>query len=163
MIIYKLTCETGKVYYGSTSLTLKQRAGKGWYHCSCKDFNIVKKEVLEEVETKQEALERESYYIENFECVNRNTAKQTPEYKRLCYIKWRENNIERINNTNKTHRDRVIKEKRFYCELCDMCFQAPAKLTRHKNGYRHKLKDRCRNELGDDWKLNYKKWKEKRY
>ena len=40
-----------------------------------------------------------------------------------------------------------MREKKFYCELCDLCFQAPSKLTRHKEGYRHKLKYETKNSL----------------
>ena len=47
MSVYKKTCETGKVYYGSTGNDISVRENKGHYHCSCRDFINPKMEVLE--------------------------------------------------------------------------------------------------------------------
>jgi len=70
MSVYKLTCETGKVYYGSTNNDLETRKNKGWYHCACKDFINPKMELIENVDDESKLYERELYYIKNFECVN---------------------------------------------------------------------------------------------
>ena len=88
MSVYKLT-DGEKVYYGSTIKTLKKRlAGHRSIHNDCETRQLNKDnmtiELLEEVEDKEQRLWRERYYIENNECVN----KQTPiisneEYKEL--------------------------------------------------------------------------------
>lgn len=166
MIVYKLTCSTGRVYYGSTSKALKVRANKGWYNCACCDFDIIKMEVIEEIDgdNKQLLLERESYYIENFVCVNKNTAKQTPEYKRKMiqerYKKKKESGTH-LDNAYK-HRNRVIEEKRFHCNLCNQTLQSPGQLTSHEEGYRHKLKEKCKEEVGEDWRSHYILWRGRR-
>ena len=166
MIIYKLTCKTGRIYYGSSTLTLQQRASKGWYKCACKDFDIEKMEVIEEIEgdDKQLLLERESYYIENYECVNKQTAKLTPEYKKLLYEKWyiKEKESGRLYERVAKSRDKIREEKRFNCNLCNLTFQSDKKLTRHEEGYRHKLKEECYRELGEDWREHYRLWKSRR-
>jgi len=158
MIVYKLTCKTGKIYFGSTKNTLKHRASKGWRCCACKDFDIVKMEVVETVDKKEDLLIRENYYIVNFECVNKNDA-----------IADKERQIQRNkNNTNTKEgnikwRETVIKEERYKCELCDNCFQSKNKLKRHNEGFRHKLKEESFLKYGDDWKLHYLTDNKQRY
>ena len=61
-IVYKITCETGLVYYGSSKNTIQRRQQQGWYNCACKDFKIKKIEVLEECDNYKE---REDFYIRN--------------------------------------------------------------------------------------------------
>ena len=70
MSVYKITCETGKVYYGSTNNDIDVRKNKGWYHCACRDFINPKVEVIEQVEDPTKLYERELHYIRNYECVN---------------------------------------------------------------------------------------------
>ena len=69
--IYKITCETGKIYFGSTKRTLKQRLyhHKYFKDCACRDFINPKIELLETCK-KENQKEKEGYYIKNFECVN---------------------------------------------------------------------------------------------
>ena len=69
--IYKMTCETGKTYYGSTSRDLKVRLLEHKRHKknTCKNFINPKIELLETCE-KEKQNERERYFIKNFECVN---------------------------------------------------------------------------------------------
>lgn len=71
--IYKLTFPNGKIYIGQTSQELKNRwdSGRGYKENEALFHDIllygwlnVKKEMLEEVEDKETALEREAYYIE---------------------------------------------------------------------------------------------------
>ena len=94
--IYKITCETGKTYYGSTKQTLKKRLSghkcKNNY-CSSKDFINPKMELLETCEKEQQK-QRESYYIRNFECVN----KKIDDRKRK---EWYEKNKEKEKERNK--------------------------------------------------------------
>ena len=157
-IVYKLTCETGKVYYGSTKHNIEYRKDKRWYKCACKDFINPKIEVVEECEN---YLEREDYYINNYECINTNRAigLTKEEYRKDNY----EKNKERNNNYTINYRKKIVEEKKFYCELCDLCFQAPSKLTRHKEGKRHKLKYESYLKYGDNWKEHYLKDNSKRY
>tara|TARA_R110002153_G_scaffold48412_1_gene136534 strand:+ start:68 stop:499 length:432 start_codon:yes stop_codon:yes gene_type:complete len=83
--IYKITCETGKIYYGSTKRTLKQRL---YNHimvkdCTSRDFINPKIELLETCK-KENQKEREGYYIKNFECVNIRTPGRTKkEYEKI--------------------------------------------------------------------------------
>lgn len=164
MIVYKLTCKTGRIYYGSSTLTLKERAYKGWYKCKCKDFDIEKMEVVEEVEgnNKQLLLERESYYIENFECVNYQTAKATTEHSTKLRKIWYEKNKDKCLANSFKSKKKIKEEKRHHCSLCNLTFYSNKKLLRHTNGSRHKLKYECFSDLGINWKEGYQNWKERR-
>jgi len=161
MSVYKLTCsETGKVYFGSTKGTIEARKNKGWYKCSCKDFIDSKLEIVEANIDYDILLERERYYIEQFECVNKNIpGKSIVESNADYYCKNKEKHLVQT----KLHRVKVREEKRFYCSLCDLCFDTPKKLQRHIDGYRHTLKNECFKIYGEDWKKNYKKFRESRY
>ena len=70
--IYKITSQqTDDVYYGSTTLTLKQR----WSSHICKiklKYDDAKIELIElyPCSCKRELLIRERYYIENNKCIN---------------------------------------------------------------------------------------------
>lgn len=82
--IYKLTCETGKVYIGVTKRTLKERLrdhrNKSNTCCS-KNFINPTIELLEEFETddKLEKRKKEREYIDKFDCVNIKKEYRTPE------------------------------------------------------------------------------------
>ena len=79
MSIYKLTCSvTHKVYYGATKHSIEFRKSKGHYHCSCKDFINPILELVETVEDIDNLYIREKYYINNYECVNKNGKGITP-------------------------------------------------------------------------------------
>jgi len=135
MIVYKLTCSSGRVYYGSSSFTLKERKRKGWKTCSCKDFDIIKMEVIEEVEDKEKALERESYYIENFPCVNKKTAKPSKKWKNKC-------ERERKNKYEREWSEKIKKEKKYYCDICKLALTGKSKLTLHRESKNHKFLER---------------------
>lgn len=73
--IYKLTLPNGKVYIGQTSneLNVRWNAGQGYSENKPLFHDIIlygwlniNKELLEEVETKEQATERERYYILQF-------------------------------------------------------------------------------------------------
>ena len=73
--IYKVTCETGKVYIGSTVQNLRDRFyshKKTSNYCVSKDFINPKIELIESYpcETKQQLLWKEREWIEKTECVN---------------------------------------------------------------------------------------------
>ena len=84
-IVYCIVCNiTGDKYYGSTKLTLSQRLSvhKNGNTTTSKqiilrgDYDIYK---LSEYQTKEEALQREDWYIRNKECVNKQRVKITDE------------------------------------------------------------------------------------
>ncbi len=158
MIVYKLTCKTGRVYFGSSKNSLKHRASKGWYNCSCKDFEIVKMEVVENVLDPSKLLERENYYIINNECVNKNDAVATKERQLQ-----RNRNNKKLQLYYKNYRQQTLLQERFKCHICNFCYESNFKLKKHLNGYRHELKYNCYLKYGEDWKKHYKKENMKRY
>ena len=154
MSIYKLTCsESKRVYYGATKHSIEYRRSKGHYKCSCKDFINPKLELVEIVEDITKLYERETYYIQNFECINRNQKGFKPNEDQLK--KYKEKRIE--------YRKRIVEEKKYHCSLCNLSFQAPKKLTRHLEGYRHKLKNESFERHGENWMDCYKIDNQKRY
>jgi len=161
MSVYKLTCsETGKVYYGSTKNTLKVRKSKGWYTCSCKDFVNPNIELVETVDDLNNLLEREDYYIRNFECVNKNGATfNSKQYDK----EWRANNKERKAIMDKKSKKKIRDEKRYHCSLCNLSFTGSMKLQRHLNGYRCKLKHKSYAIHGEKWKEHYLNDNKNRY
>ena len=164
MSVYKLTCsETKQIYYGSTKMTLKKRKNKGWYKCSCKDFINPLMECIEVVDNLEELEMRENHYIMNNECVNKQVAYLDETYKKIRDKKWRDMNIERIKEIQKLNHKKVMDEKRHECQLCNLCFGSHKKLERHKNGYRHKLKNESFIKYGEDWKKYYLEDNKKRY
>tara|TARA_R110000772_G_scaffold268128_1_gene394223 strand:+ start:1112 stop:1423 length:312 start_codon:yes stop_codon:yes gene_type:complete len=84
--VYKLTCETGKIYIGSTTQELNKRfsthKSKG-NNCKSKDFINPTIELLEEIETENidELRFIERGYIEKIICVNKNNPINTKEEK----------------------------------------------------------------------------------
>ena len=91
--IYKIVCnETGETYYGATIQKLSARISKH----KAPTNRTTSKEIVERnnydvvlcecfpCETREQLLERENYWIENNECVNKNSAvgKNSSEYKK---------------------------------------------------------------------------------
>jgi len=156
MLVYKLTCDSGKVYYGSTKDTLENRAKKGWYNCSCRHFYNSKMEVVEFVSNHCDLLKREAYYISNFDCVNK-TLPYTEGVKNPQY--------------NKKYRKKILDSRKYTCSLCsksnasDKClvFESKHKLNRHLNGSRHQAKQASFKKYGKDWKKYYLNDNKKRY
>ena len=92
--IYKLTLPNGKIYIGLSSqedLADRWQNGRG-YHENRKLYQDIfqygwlniQKEILETVENKKKAYERESYYIQKFSSVDEgyNKYKQLPDNKK---------------------------------------------------------------------------------
>ena len=148
MLVYKLTCASGKVYYGSTKDTLQNRAKKGWYNCTCCDFYNAKMEVVEVVEKAKNLLKREAYYISNFECVNR-TLPYTEGLKNPQY--------------NRSYREKMLASRKYTCTLCNLVFESKHKLNRHLNGPRHKAKYASFIKYGKDWNKHYLQDNKKAY
>jgi len=85
-------------------------------------------------------------YITHVENV-RNCAKYREDIK--------EKGEERHKIITKLNRLKIIEEEKFKCELCNICCQAPSKLKRHENGYRHKLKYESFLKHGENWRDYY--------
>ena len=110
--IYKIICETGLIYYGSSKDPFKRF--KTHYikkDCACKDFINPSLNIVEEfeVETKREQLVRETYYIKNFECVNT----KFPVFDKDKHLQDRKNIREKNKDKNNTERREKIE-----CEIC---------------------------------------------
>ena len=142
--IYKIYDNTnGNVYYGSTkesylsSRIAKHRndykkylEGKGNFY---KSFDILKNNdysysVVEKIEynEKYELHQKERFYIENNECINKcipnRTKKEWTEANKdkmkECIESWRENNKEKIKQKTKEYREKnkenILEKKRIY-------------------------------------------------
>jgi len=131
--IYQIVDNTNNnKYIGSTCKTLKYRLSK--HECDYKrflkgifnnvtSFDIIKNnnykiELLEDcnIKTKQELLERERFYIENNECVNKLIpyGKGTQQYQKDYYIHNKEK-LKVSANTNREANKNKLNEK-FDCE-----------------------------------------------
>jgi len=89
-IVYKLTSDTNQFYYGKTFRNIKRRMCEHKHRKTFENFTF---EIIEESEDIDYINEREVYYINNFECINKvkhKTAKQRNN-------EYRERNRELIN------------------------------------------------------------------
>ena len=116
--IYKLTCESGNNYYGSTFNI--NRNSKGWYKCACKDFINPTFEIIETIDdiNKKDLFLKENEYIINNECVNNNVAIQTAETKLKWKRDYNNNNREYIRGLQRKY-DNAKKNIYVNCEYCD--------------------------------------------
>jgi len=147
MSVYKLTCsETGKIYYGSTKQTLENRKQKGWQRCSCEDFVNPTIELVETVNDLDNLLEREDYYIRNFECINKYRVMITDEEKKEYFRQYRKDNREKVMARMKAYReknrDRInAKRRELYNKNKDMIL---AKDKQYRDNNREKIRARKR-------------------
>ena len=132
-LIYKIFDNTnGNVYYGSTTDTISRRMTghkakyKEWVagkRSNCKSFDIIKNadysySLVEQVEceNKMELLQRERWYIENNECVNRYIPARTHDEKVEYDKEYQERNRERISEYKKEWREKnkeqIIEKRR---------------------------------------------------
>lgn len=110
MVVYKVTSKTtGKVYVGQTSLTLQERKHKHEYDAQRQDRKTVKFhnalmkygfddfvwEVLQECQNQDELDYYESYYIEKFNCLDRDTGLNLKSGGKLggCYSEESKHNM----------------------------------------------------------------------
>tara|TARA_R110000850_G_scaffold256852_1_gene382792 strand:+ start:133 stop:603 length:471 start_codon:yes stop_codon:yes gene_type:complete len=110
--IYKITDKDNKIYYGTTSNSLKQRLqkhkGKG-NGCNTRhmDKDSMQIEMIEEHmfyemdKIKQFIKDRESHYIRNFECINQIIPNRTRKESSILY---RKNNKPKITEHNANYR-----------------------------------------------------------
>ena len=172
-LIYKIHCNiTGDDYYGSTKdlnhrmsvhkcNTDKQNSKRA---CSSKkiinrgDYIVSVVESLD-VESKQDALWRERYYIENYPCVNDSIPIQTKEERKQKVDKYNVDNREHILEIHaeyrKTHakelaekesaryhanKDKINAKKRaakYTCEVCGIIGLSKAHRARHEKTTPH--------------------------
>ena len=148
--IYQIKDNTNdNIYIGSTCGSLNQRLSrhksdykrflKGLFH-NVKSFDILKNnnykiELLEncEIKTKQELLERERYYIETNECLNKNIPGR-------CDKQYYNDNKDKLKNRHKEYyddnKDKIIIKKREYYE------KNKDKLNNRHKEYNNKNKDK---------------------
>ena len=117
--IYKIIDNTnGNIYIGSTTKTLEERLRKHKSDSNCVSRNIIKNndfkiELIENYpcENKKQLLERERYYIENNECINKKIPGRTSyEYRKIYY----KDNKQKFLDLNKTdHRKNYQKDYKF--------------------------------------------------
>lgn len=83
----------------------------------------------------------------------------------------KEEGINRKRALSHDFRNRIKEQKKYYCEICSYAEDCPSRLEKHRNGYRHKLKERTKKEMAEkniEWtrenylKYNMKKYEEKR-
>ena len=152
--IYKLTDNNNYVYYGS-STNVRQRfsahkSGSGSMS-RLMDKASMKMEILEEyyfdVDTynKKFILNRERYYIENFDCINCDIPGLTSK-------EYRERNKEKIKEYREKHREEHNEHQKKYAE------KHKEKITEKNKKYREKHKEEKKQYL----KEYREKHKEKR-
>tara|TARA_R110000796_G_scaffold1626_4_gene6445 strand:- start:32 stop:538 length:507 start_codon:yes stop_codon:yes gene_type:complete len=154
--IYKLTCETGKIYIGITFRKLQQRLNdhnSKSNRCSSKSFINPTIEILEEIyeDDKQERNKRERYWMEQFDSVNVKKEFRTEEEIKKDHIK----SVEKYNqNMSEEQKKDLTRKKvdysRGYREEHREQFRQFDREYREKN--RAKINERAR--------INYEKRKQ---
>ena len=132
--IYKIVCDTGLTYFGSTFNNLDKRLYQHKYnfqrwkegkYAYLSSFKVLENEnykiiAVEEVDVndKRELHERERFYIENFECVNRNvplrTRKEYYQSNKERIAKYYQDNKDRIAKYYQDNREKKVQYQRDY-------------------------------------------------
>tara|TARA_R110000824_G_scaffold153925_4_gene325720 strand:+ start:271 stop:942 length:672 start_codon:yes stop_codon:yes gene_type:complete len=124
--IYKIFDNTnGNVYYGSTTQKLSMRmcGHRGGYkkfmekkRSNCRSFEILKNgdysySLVEEVECDSKLIlhQRERYYIENFDCINKNIPSRTKQEYDVA-------NKDKIKEYREANKDKISEKKKEYQE-----------------------------------------------
>jgi hypothetical protein len=132
--IYKIEDNSnGNIYIGSTCKTLKERLSKhksnykrylNGFGSNVRSYDIIKNnnftiKLLEKcnIKTKQELYQRERYYVENNDCLNKQIPGRTEkEYKKA----YRIDNKDKINEYNKEYnienKDKIKQKNKAYRE-----------------------------------------------
>jgi hypothetical protein len=157
--VYKITDKDAKVYYGSTRYTLHKRLKEHLSVGNKSASNIMDKdsmtiEALEEyyfdtdTYNKKFMLQRERYYIENLECINRSIPTQTlKEYyskqkhrdeRKITATKYYENNKELHNKRNQEYkkRNKAMIYEPLGCRICK-CMTTRVGFLRHTRSKKH--------------------------
>ena len=162
-IIYKITdVDTGRIYVGSTTESLKRRIQKHRNKnslCACKDFNwgSVESEILEEGNgDKAYKLIRERYHTEQYECCNKLRAYLSKEdrkeddrkykekhreyyreYKKEYNRKHKEENGEKKKEYYYENRDKIREQKREKVECECGAVVCKTVIARHRKTKKH--------------------------
>ena len=130
--IYKITCESGNVYYGSTINSLKKRFThhKNFNYNSTMTKNFINPtiELVEECNENERVI-RESYYIKNFNCVNKVIPSRSMN-------EWRNDTkeLKKIYDQN-YYKEHSKKKEKITCE-CG-CIITRNSLMRHRKSKKH--------------------------
>ena len=131
--IYKITSKHHELpYYGSTCSELRKRLYDHKYVMRSKINNTASRQLLElgdykielvekfPCKNKNELLERESYYIKNFDCINKVKPKITKEERKQYEKKYRDTHKEQqkryMKKWTKDNHDKILKDKKDYWE-----------------------------------------------
>ena len=126
-IIYKLTDNTDRVYYGSTTQVITRRLNQHKISnvCTSKimDKDSMQIECLEQyyfdtdMDYKELLKKREAHYIRNFECINQVIPGRTEkEYRKEYHEKNREQIKERKKEYHQKNREQIKEKKKEWCE-----------------------------------------------
>jgi hypothetical protein len=126
--IYKMV-GYGKTYYGSTTQPLCERKSQHKQNflknkngtCSKELYNLGNDIDIVLVETypcnnKEELHQRERYYIENNECINKMIPIREVEEKKLLKKIYTQNKKDKINEWREKNRDKINEDKKKYRE-----------------------------------------------
>ena len=125
--IYKVTCESGLVYIGSTVQNLKKRLrlhNTSANNCETRHFINPKIELLEDYpcETKDELLWKEREWIDKTDCVNKYrpiiTREEKRERQKKCNKKYHEEHKQQQNEASRKYRAKNLEKinEKFNCE-----------------------------------------------
>ncbi len=110
---YKITCDTGTEYYGSTKQNLNVRL-KQHLKMKMNDiqfFNNPKIELLKSFDTKYEMYENERYNIENNKCCNLLVPLRTREERKGIEF-FRDKELKKMKEYRDKNKDKMNKHKR---------------------------------------------------
>jgi pyruvate/2-oxoacid:ferredoxin oxidoreductase alpha subunit len=110
---YKITCETGTTYYGSTKQKLNTRLNqhKKMKMNDIQFFTNPKIELIKSFETKNEMYQNERYNIENNECCNIVVPLRTKEErKQIDY--FRDKELKKMKEYRDKNKDKMNEYKR---------------------------------------------------
>jgi len=155
--IYKVICsETGRVYVGSTSVTLSRRmtVHRDKYNtCMTKDFIDGKIFLIEDYpcERKEQLLSRERFFIESMECVNKIIPTRT---KKEYYQDNKEHVKEYQKDYYQDNKEKLSKIHKEYHEVNKEKLKIHQKDWREKN--KEKLSEKINCECGGKYTHSHK-------
>ena len=130
--IYKIKClETNECYYGSTTNFIKRKSAhinyKNYDNRDCISSKIIDRnnytiDIIEEIDidNKEELLNREQYYIDNFDNINIRKSIRTiddiRQQNRNNYYRYREEYCKKVNEYRRNNKDFV--DRKVCCILC---------------------------------------------
>jgi hypothetical protein len=161
--IYQIVCnETCEVYFGKTTETLKERLRKHCYD-NCTSKKIIDRDnyYIEKIDStfdEEESKILERFYIETFECINKNI----PGRKREEWIEAHKDElIEKQKKYYEAHKDEFSEKKKIYYEAHKDEFKKRHKKYYEKN--KDEILEKCKeyrethkNEISEKRKKDFK-------